>query len=82
MLPQYFSLLQTGHTQFIRLTKQKQKYNRVHENAQNVQKCILQLCILYVIIILDSIKDTISIGSIMFDKTLILEVIGAKFWSM
>ncbi len=29
-----FSLLQTGHKKFIRLTKQKQKYNKVHENAQ------------------------------------------------
>ncbi len=77
-----FSLLQTGHKRFIRLTKQKQKYNKVHENAQNIQKCILHLCILYVIMILGSIKDKISIGSIILNKTFILEVTGAKLWSM
>ncbi len=40
-----FSLLQTGHKRFIRLTKQKQKYNKVHENAQNVKKKIFYSCV-------------------------------------
>lgn len=52
-----FSLLQTGHKQFIRLTKQKQKYNRVHE----MQKNILQLCMLYVIYLFFYVKILFSI---------------------
>lgn len=43
-----FSLLQTGHKQFIRLTKQKQKYNRVHEMQKNYFTAVYVVCYLFI----------------------------------